>query len=336
MRTLRFLSLTALLLAPLTPLAGAQPADWRFADPGAQLIGGVEVHALLNSPLVKAALDQVAAKMGNAAPMMQMTLGTLSGVSQVYFSVTTRHANAGQQQEPETIMMIRGTLDDAVARAFLQGAGAAARSQPPQPNMEMSRVDANTILVASPALLSAAVRRIQRPSPAQPAPLLARARTLSEGNDFWIGGSLPDIPAVALIAGGIKGLALGLSLQNDLRLQLAVDMPTAETAQQMAAQVRKSMDETRQNKNSPDMKVETKVEGTTLRIAASMDGAQVLQVLTERLKDGLPAPGALLGGGPTKSVSTPSQPPAPQRPRSVKIYGLDDGPKEVPFPTANH
>jgi hypothetical protein len=332
MRTLRFLSLTALLLAPLT-LAGAQPADWRFADPGAQLIGGLEVHALLNSPLVKGALDQAAAKMGNAAPMMQMTLGTLGGVSQVFFSIT------GRQEDAEGLMMVKGTLDDAVARAFLQGAVAGSNGtqpKPQQPKMDMARVDASTILIGSPALLSAAVRRMQLPASAVPNQLLARAKTLAEGNDFWFGGTLPDVPAVALIGGGIKGLALGLSMQNDFRLQISLDMPTAELAQQMAAQVRKSMDETRQSKTGPDMKVETKVEGTTLRIMASMDGAQVLQVLTERLKDGVPAPGALFGGGPTKPVTTRAQPAAPQGPRSVKIYGLDDGPKEIPFPSNQH
>jgi hypothetical protein len=333
MRTLRSLSLTALLLAPLTPLAEAQPADWRFADPGAHLIGGLEVHGLLNSPLVKGALDQVAEKMGTAGPVIQMTLGTLGGISQVYFSIT------GRQDDAEALLMVKGTLDDAVARAFLQGAVGGSNGtqpKPQQPKMDMARVDASTILIGSPALLGAAVRRMQLPASAVPNPLVARAKTLSNGYDFWIGGTLPDIPAVALIGGGIKGLALGLSLQNDLRLQVSVDMPTAETAQQMAAQVRKSMDEAGRNQTGLDMKVETKVEGTTLRVMASMDGVQVLQVLRERMKDGVPTPGAMFGGGPTKPVTTRAQPPAPQGPRSVKIFGLDDGPKEIPLPTGNH
>jgi hypothetical protein len=337
MRSLKALALTAaVLLAPLAAGQTQQPApDWRFADPGAQLIGGLDVHGLLDSPLVKSALDQAAAKMGDAATLMRMTLGTLSGVSQVYFSIT------GRKEDADGLMMVKGTLTDAAVRAFMQGGGIAgmgdAGPKPAQPKVDMARVDATTVLVGSPALLGAAVRRLQRPAPAA-SPLLARAKTLAAGNDFWIGGTLPDIPVVALIGGGIKGLALGLSLQHDLRLQVSLDMATAELAKQMAAQVRKSVDEASRNQPGLDTKLEAKVVGTTLNITSTVDGDQILKTLAEKLQDGVSGPGALFGGGPTKTATTaaPSEPAAPPQPRTVKIFGLDDGTREVPFPTSQH
>src|SRR5579862_4818311 len=216
----------ALLLAPAAR-SQAQPqsaVDWRFADPGAQLIGGLDIQSLLNSPLVKAALDQAAEKMGSNAPAMQLTLGTLSGVSQVYFSITAR------QDDAEAVMMIKGTLDDAAVRAFIQGAAAGSAQTkgptktPPPPKADLLRVDATTILLGSPSLLTAAKRRMERPASAQLGSVQARAAKLAAGNDFWIGGTLPDIPALALIAIGIKGLAFGLSLQRDLHLQVSLDM----------------------------------------------------------------------------------------------------------------
>ncbi|HXP84497.1 MAG TPA: hypothetical protein VN841_07250 [Bryobacteraceae bacterium] len=348
MRSLKALALTAAVLlpplapgqSPQAPQSPAQQVDWRFADPGAQLIGGIDVHSLLNSPLVKAALEQAAAKMGPSALVMQMTLGTVSGVSQVYFSITAR------KEDGEGLMMIKGTLDDAAVRAFLQGAASGAGAtpssepKPAQPKMDMARVDATTILMGSPSQLSAALRRIQRPASAVPNPLVARAKTLAAGNDFWIGGTLPDIPAIALIAGGIKGLALGISAQKDLRFKISLDMATAELAQQMAAQAQKSAGEALHTQAGLDTKVEAKVVGTTLNITSSMDGDQILKVLAEKLQDGVP-PGALLGVGPTKATpaTTASQPapaPVPQGPRTVKILGLDDGPREVPFPGGQH
>ena len=191
MRTLRSLSLTALLLAPLTPLAEAQPADWRFADPGAHLIGGLEVHGLLNSPLVKGALDQVAEKMGTAGPVIQMTLGTLGGISQVYFSIT------GRQDDAEALLMVKGTLDDAVARAFLQGAVGGSNGtqpKPQQPKMDMARVDATTILMGSPSQLTAALRRIQRPASAVPNPLVAAPRPWPLGMTSGSAARCPTFP----------------------------------------------------------------------------------------------------------------------------------------------
>lgn len=329
------MSLKAVLaLAPavlLSPLMTAQSADWRFADPGAQLIGGVDVHAVLDSPLVKGALDQVAAKLGDAAPMMQMRLSTVRGISQVYFSVTSRKDDA------DGLIMIKGTVDDAMLRGFLQGQ-AARKASSTQTIMDVARIDANTVLLGSQPLLLPAVERMGRPAATTANPLLARAKTLSAGNDFWIGGALPEVPGLAVIAGGIKGISLGVSLQQQIRFQLSLSMATAEMAKQMAAQMEKSANETLRSQAGLDTKVETKVVGSTINIGSSVDTDQLLKALAEKLKDGIPTPaGVLAANGPQTAArsNAPAQPAAPQPPKTIKILGLDEGPREVPFP-ANH
>jgi hypothetical protein len=323
----------ALLLAPL---AFSQTADWRFADPSAQLIGGVDVQGLVASPLFKGAMDQVTAKMGDAAPVAQMTLGALGGISQVYFSITARKDNA------DSLMMIKGTLDDTTAKAFLQGAtqGAAAaqtaKTGPKPPQMDLARIDESTILIGTPSLLPAAVRRLQRPAPAQLNPLVARTASLA-GNDLWIVGTLPDIPEIASAAamiGGVRGLAFGLSARQDLRLLIALDLASAAVAEQMATQVRTSADDVRKTQKGPDVKIDTQVDGATLRVTLAMDGGEILKALNERLKDGLPTPGALFGGNPAPAA--PKKPAAPQGPKTIRIYGLDDGPKEITVPPGQH
>jgi len=322
------------------PSSGTLPTqnlDWRFADPGAQLIGGVDVKSLLESPLVKSALDQTASQMGPSAAMMQMVLGQLTGVTQVYFSIT------GRKDDTDALIMIKGTLDDAAARAMLQGAVTSSATAAPATGtataplpIDFARVDADTILLGKPALLSPALRRMQRPASTQPNPLLARAAALAAGNDFWIAGSSAELSAVAPIVEGLKGLALGLSLQRDFRLRVSLDMATAEVAQRVAAQVQKSVPEIRNSLGDLDANVDTNVEGATLRVAASISGDWILKRVAEKTKGGLPKPGALFGASAATPASAPSAPPKPPDPRTVKIYGLDDGPKEVPLPAGQH
>lgn len=329
----------AVIPAILAPGARAQTApDWRFADPGAAMIGGFDVQSVLQSPLVKSALDQVTAKFGGAVPGMEQTLGTLGGVSQVYFSVSGRHEDA------DVLVLMKGNLSDAMAKAFIQGAnmggaasgnGKAGDAKPAGTlKMDMRRVDVNTILYGDIALLDAALRRLSLPASATPNPLVARAKTLSDGNDFWIGGSLPDIPAIALLGGGIRSLAVGLSLQQDFRFQLSLDMATAETAQALAAQARKSMEDARRQ-NKIDARQEIEVAGTTLRVKVSMDGDKVLKLLADKMAEGLPTPGALVSAHPSSTPPNRTQPARqevqPQQPKTVRIYGLDDGPKEIPL-----
>jgi multidrug efflux pump subunit AcrA (membrane-fusion protein) len=195
-------------------------------------------------------------------------------------------------------------------------------------------VDANTILYGDVALLDAAMRRLTLPASATPSPLIARAKTLSAGNDFWIGGSLPNIPAVALFGAGIRSLAAGLSLQQDFRFQVSLDMATAELAQALAAEARQSIEEARQQ-NKIEAKQEIEVTGTTLHMKISMDMDRLSKLVADRLTDVAPMAGPVSGPGPSSTSPNRTQPQLqeaqPQQPKSIKIYGLDDGPKEIPL-----
>jgi len=106
-------------------------------------------------------------------------------------------------------------------------------------------------------------------------------------------------------------------------------MATTEMAKQMAAQVQKSVAEARAKQTDLDMKLDTKVEGATLRITSFMDGDRILQAMADKLKDGLPATGALFG---PRQAAAAAPKPAPQQPKKIRIYGLDDGPKEIAYP----
>jgi hypothetical protein len=324
------------MAASFAPAARAQAGpDWRFADPNASMIGGIDVQSVLQSSLVKTALAQVTAKFGGAVPGMAQTLGTLGGVSQVYFSLSGHHDSA------DVLVLMKGNLSDELAKAFIQGANmrGATRGKTGTPGgefpkIDMRRIDANTILYGDVALLDAAMRRLSLPASTTPNPLMARAKALSAGNDFWIGGSLPNIPAVALVGASLRSLAVGLSLQQDFRFQVSLDMATAELAQTLAAEARKSIEEAQQQ-NKIDAKKEIEVTGTTLRMKISMDMDKLSKLVADKLADVAPMAGPVSGPGPSSTSPNRTQPEPqearPQQPKSIKIYGLDDGPKEIPL-----
>jgi len=318
--------------------------DWRFADPAADLIGGIDVQAVLQSPFVKFALDQGAAKAGGTVPGLEPTLKLMRGVSQIYFSTS------GRDQDTGLLVMMRGSLNDAAATALLQGARIAGGkpSKPGEtrklgpPDIEMRRVDAATVLFGDAARLDAAVERLRGPASATPSPLAARAKELSAGNDVWIGGTFPNIPAVAMLSASIRGMAFGLSLREGFRLQASVDMTTPELAQAVEAIAKKSVADA-QRQNNINVQPEIEVAGSTVRVKVAMTQDQFLKMVQEQIAASGPTAGSLFGpafgassgassgNGAPQPTSVQAQPVQPQKPPTVKIYGLDDGPKEVPL-----
>jgi hypothetical protein len=257
----------------------------------------------------------------------------------VYFSMSGRDQDAG------VLLMMRGSLNDAAAMALLQGARIAG-GKPPKPgetpklgppDIDMRRVDATTVLFGEAARLDAAVGRLRGPAPATPSPLAARAKELSAGDDVWIGGSFPNISSVAMLSASIRGFAFGLSLRQDFRLQASVDMTTPELAQAVEGIAKKSIADA-QRQNHIDAQPEIEIAGSTVRVRVAMTQDQFLKMVQEQVSAGGPTAGSLFGpsfgasSGNAAPQPTPvqAQPVAPRKPQTITIYGLDDGPREIP------
>src|SRR6185503_106879 len=65
---------------------GQTEADWRFSHPQATLVGGVRVGAILQSPLVKKALEQATSKDPQIAMGAAMAQTMLRGITDIRFS----------------------------------------------------------------------------------------------------------------------------------------------------------------------------------------------------------------------------------------------------------
>src|SRR6266849_4452627 len=64
--------------------------DWRFADPQAALIGGLNLDSLAHSELLHNVLQEIIAKLGQSPDVLTKLVGD-SAISRLSFSVSDRH-----------------------------------------------------------------------------------------------------------------------------------------------------------------------------------------------------------------------------------------------------
>ena len=317
---MRSLALFSSLLIGYTAFAQAPAApaqDWRFAHPGATLVGSFRLKAVLDSPLVSTLISQATAKDPSTGMMVGMIRSAVGGVTEVRFSVR----DMGKGKEPDVLALVTGTLDDAMAGAMAQGKT--------KNKTEIRRIDANTLLIGEGPSLDDAVARMHKPATGLQDRALDRSKTLA-GHDLWIAGAIPEIPNMSIpMIDSLRGLALGISLQNDLRMELALDMDSAKTAEDLVSTARRSQ------VKQPGLgaALQSDVDGSTARFRIMLPAEQVIQAVKQGMEQGAGAQSPLAGlfgeSVPAFKSSSPA-PAASSNPKgTIKIYGLDEGTREI-------
>ena len=304
---MRVLTTLALAVSPLLVSgAFAQEQDWRFAHPGATLVGGIRVESLLQSPIFNKLIEQSTAKDPAKSAMVGMMRQALSGVTEVRISIR----DIGNNKEPDVLTLVTGHIDDASTAGLLTADN----------KMKMHRIDANTMLLGEAASIDEAVRRLARPVGLESA-AVKRGRAM-KNYEFWLAGALPNMPMTAVFGDMLHGLALGVGVQTDLRLELAIDTASPK----MAAELVKSARESQQKQPAlAGTTLQAEVDGSTARLRMVVDGDRVVQAVQEAIANGgVGTPVAGLIG----ASRTPAAPPKPER-KTIIIYGLDDGPRVI-------
>jgi len=280
-----------LIFCPLLAFAQTPDQDWRFAHPGATMVGGIRVEALLQSPILNMVIEQATAKDPAMSAMAGLMKGTLGGVSEVRISIL----DLGDGKDPEVLTLVTGKLDDAAASALAQG------------KATVHRVDANTLLLGEAASVAEAVQRMEEPRKVLQSRAVQRGKALAN-YDFWIAGTLPAIPMTGGLDEMLNGIALGLSVRDDLQVELALDTPSAEMAEEL---IRKARQAQREQPDFPAALL-TDVDDTTARFRISVEKS----VLVQRLQE--------VVGSPIPKFKEKE----PER-KTVTIYGLEGGAREI-------
>ena len=305
------------------PAAPTQTRDWRFAHPGATLVGGFRVKAVLDSSLVNTLIAEATAKDPSTGAMAGLIRSAIGGISEVRFSVR----DMGKGKDPDVLALVTGVMDDALANALMQGKT--------QGKTSVRRIDANTLLVGEGQSLDDAVARMGKPATGLQARALDRSKALAD-HDFWLAGTLPELPNMTIpMLDSLRGLALGISMQSDLRVELALDMASAKLAEDLVSSARRSQVQ------QPGLgaALQSEVDGSSARFRITLPGDVVIQAVKQGMEQsGGQSPlagllGSSLGGNaPPAFKSTAPAPAAPANPKggTVKIYGLDEGTREIP------
>ena len=313
MRSLRTFALISFLTvsAVFAQVSQIPAQDWRFAHPGATMVGGFRVKATLDSPLVNALIAQATAKNPSAGPMVQMAKGILGGVTEVRFSVR----DMGKGKDPDVLALVSGVLNDVAAGALTQG----------KSKTTFHRIDANTLLVGEGQSLEDAIDRMSKPAVGLQARAVTHSKDLSK-NDLWIAGAIPELPMTLPVLDSLRGIAMGISAQADLRIEIALETNSPKAAEEMVSTARRSQVQ------QPGLgaALQTEVDGSTARFRFVMEGNQVIQAVQQAIEN-QSAPPALTGllGQPAPVFQ--SHEPKIDRPKrdNIVIYGLEGGPREI-------
>jgi hypothetical protein len=321
MRSLRTIALISCFLAAPAVFAQAPAVvqsnqDWRFAHPGATLVGGFRVKATLDSPLVNSLIEQATAKNPSSGAIVGMVRTALGGVTEIRFSIR----DMGKGKNPDVLALVSGALDDAAASALTQGAQ--------QGKASVHRIDANTLLIGEGQSLADAVARLAKPATGLQARALLHSKDLAN-TDLWIAGTLPALPMTLPVLDSLRGIALGISAQSDLRIEVDLETNSAKTAEDLVSSARRSQVQ------QPGLgaALQSEVDGSTARFRFAMEANQVIQAVQQAMANqgsGLSSLPSFLGQSAVAPVTPASDPATPAKPKrdTIIIYGLEGGPRE--------
>lgn len=224
-------------------------------------------------------------------------------------------------------------------------------------------LDDKNIVVAEEAPLRVALERIESGLTPQANPLFERARDLDAANDFWIVGSTAPLN---LNAGGktgqdpfsqtlgqVRSFAIGLAVRRNVALDLQLQAVSPKAATQMLDMAKGIIALAKASAKPEDalpfdldQALELSANGNIVKASLTLDQAEMDKLVAMGMsRGGLvagkskkaevaandPAVAPARAAAPVPVAPPVAQPVAPQR-KTVMIYGLPGGPKEVAVP----
>ncbi len=214
-----------------------------------------------------------------------------------------------------------------------------------KPNLTAALVDPSTLLVGDRAAIET---MIDRGPVAGPHPLYARSRRIAAANEIWVIASdfsavakdLPMGPMSTEDLNSVKEVEMGLSMAKGIGIDATFLTDSPAAAQKLAGKLRADA-----TKDMPpgaplgdalqiahqDNRVTMKFEFDFAALFAEMGKAMVqgmkqgMEEMGKQMQN--PAPRAA-GRPPVANAARPPE-PAPAKPGVIKIYGLDEGPREI-------
>jgi hypothetical protein len=359
----RIVSVCLLAILSITPALAASPSVsmpsfWRYAHPEAKALIGIEWNQIINSPIGQKLRQQIEAK----APGELGGAELIDRVGRIFITSpgsapgdTTGHAPA--------VMAIQGDFDLTQIRELAAGSASGTDSyasieivhfqQSESTPSALALVSPQLLLLGDETSIRAAIDHYLAGDPDQASdPLFLHASELAAANDIWMvtHTSPSDFSQQGLeqaqFLNDVETIEAGLSLQSGLGLEVNLRTSNSQSAMEIASglQMMLGMLLAAQSNNTggPNLadKLDVAADDTTVRLALHLDDSEVEQAFSQ-MASSMASAGDGSGitfsrgesdnaggwaGSQDSSVSGADTPPG-----TVTIWGLDDGPREVPL-----
>ncbi len=367
MPRLRVSLLLAALLAPViaSGQASAQPdpARWRFVCPNAKVLVSLDWAHIRQSPAGAMIREKfLAAGPMPAIPGMEM----LNDIDRVLISSPGKSSD-DDSGDSAILIAVQGHFDAGQVRQFFTRFGAKPQSynsfQVYRPqgkqgsigdskDMAMVMFDNETILFGDAPSVFLALDRSRFESPAVAAgSLLARAADLDANYQFWVVMDAAEIMSSDRVAdlfrGGdlasqAQGFEAGVNLRAGLSAVVTVHFSSDATAKRVTAELTRIMNQAARDKSANAQvqdiakKLKFDLDGSATKISLRLteqDLEKSAQAFVAGLKAGEQA--AAIASRKSVASAAPAKPVpailAPNKPKVIRIEGLDDGPHEIPY-----
>jgi len=350
----------ALLLAPIVANGQPVPALWRFVHPNAKALISIDWSRVRDSQ-AGAAFRQGWLRSSSpslAIPGMEL----LNDIDRILIS-SPANKTPQESAEPPVLIVIYGHFDPAKVHEVFTGFGTKPQAynsfkvyRPQAKNVkDMACVlfDNQTILFGDAASIFATLDRNQfGPPPLQSAPapgsIMARAAEMEANYDFWAIMDATEIlsndSVAALFRGGewvteAQGFEVGITLRSGLAADISVRLSSDAAAKRMTSELTRMINLAAKDKNAGGQmqeiakKLKLVADGSAARISLRMTQQEVeksAQAFAAARRTP-PQLGGKPGWSPTPAAAPPPV-PAPAKPGVIRIDGLDDGPREIPYP----
>lgn len=292
-----------------TAAAESHPAWWRYASPEATALVGIQWEHLRTSPFADAIAGELSGDDGLGFPDLDCLKDARIVIS-----------------SPALLAMAAGNFSPATFRpeAIRKGLKRALYRDveiwvtPGKETLSIARMSDQLLLLARLKDLQDAIdRSLLEEANRGVSPLLARAAHYSQ-DDLWVVATrLPD-PLAGLfipIDAETEGFEGGISLDGGLKLNAAFATPSGEASDQLVETLKA-------------MLVSMPLATREIEIGVDQNNVTLSMAVTEQqLAAGLKTTEPVVAkSAPVMSKPVVSKPAAPQ---VIRIYGLDDGPREI-------
>jgi hypothetical protein len=338
-----------LLAAPAIAPAQTDPVLWRFIQPNAKAIISIDWKHVRQSHVGTMLREKWVDTNSAAMPGAEF----LNDVDR--FLISSGGQSAGDETaEPPVLIVVRGHFDLPRVRKLLVTHGAKAQAfnsvQVYRPQGKNSKdmafvlLDAQTILIGDARSVFAAVDRNALPSSAADSgPVLARAAAMDASYEVWAlittPGALANDRLMGLLSGGevgsnALGYEVGFSFRNGLSADASVLFESDSAAKRLASELHKMLKMAIKDKmGEPAMldlekKLKIAAEGNVVKVAMRVTPQELeknAQIYAATHKQPAPA----LADVRAVAKAAP-EPPKPER-RVIRIEGLDEGTREIPY-----